>query len=69
MGTPDVRVDVGLNKYLWSKGIKNVPVRVRVCLSRKRNEDEDAGEKLYTEVTHVDCEDFKGTVTSVVKEE
>merc|ERR1740129_2325028 len=48
MGTKDVRIDAKLNKYVWSKGIKNVPVRVRVRLSRKRNEDEEADEKLYT---------------------
>lgn len=24
MGTPDVRVDTRLNKYLWSKGVKYV---------------------------------------------
>ena len=22
MGTPDVRIDTGLNKFLWSKGVK-----------------------------------------------
>ena len=31
----------------------NVPYRVRLRLERKRNEDEDAAEKLYTLVTHV----------------
>lgn len=31
----------------------NVPYRVRVRLSRKRNEDEDATEKLYTLVQYV----------------
>lgn len=40
----DVRVDAKLNKYIWSKGIRNVPYRVRVKLSRKRNEDEEAAE-------------------------
>ena len=34
MGTEDVRVDVGLNKFLWSKGVRNVPYRVRVRLHR-----------------------------------
>lgn len=42
MGTSDVRVDVKLNKAVWSKGIKNVPFRVRVVISRRRNDDEDA---------------------------
>ena len=48
MGTKDVRIDSRLNKYLWSKGIRNVPRRVRVRLSRKRNEDEESKEALYT---------------------
>merc|ERR1719384_1517191 len=39
MGTKDVRIDAKLNKYIWGKGIRHVPVRVRVRLSRKRNED------------------------------
>lgn len=42
MGTKDVRLDVKLNKAVWSKGIKNVPFRLRVVISRRRNEDEDA---------------------------
>ena len=42
----DVRVDTKVNKYIWSKGIRNVPYRVRVKLSRRRNEDEEATEKV-----------------------
>jgi ribosomal protein L31E len=42
----DVRVDTNLNKFVWSTGVKNVPTRVRVRLSRRRNEDEDAKEKV-----------------------
>ena len=42
MGTNDVRLDVKLNKAVWSKGIKNVPFRLRVIISRRRNDDEDA---------------------------
>ncbi len=60
MGTPDVRVDTRLNKQIWSKGIRHVPFRVRVRLSRKRNEDEDSVHKLYTHVTFVPVLDFKG---------
>ncbi|KAF3831755.1 hypothetical protein GH733_000567 [Mirounga leonina] len=48
MGTPDVRIDTRLNKAVWAKGIRNVPYRIRVRLSRKRNEDEDSPNKLYT---------------------
>ncbi|KAH0520955.1 60S ribosomal protein L31 [Microtus ochrogaster] len=48
MGTPDVRIDTRLNKAVWAKGVRNVPYRIRVRLSRKRNEDEDSPNKLYT---------------------
>lgn len=33
-----MRIDTKLNKFLWSNGVRNVPRRVRVRLSRKRNE-------------------------------
>lgn len=60
MGTPDVRIDIRLNKHLWSQGIRHVPYRVRVRLARKRNEDEDSTHRLYTLVTYVACGEFKG---------
>jgi ribosomal protein L31E len=44
----DVRVDVGLNKHIWSMGVRNVAKRIRVRLSRRRNEDEKAKEKVTT---------------------
>jgi len=68
MGTQDVRIDTKLNKYIWSKGIRNVPYRVRVRLSRKRNEDEDSPHKLYTLVTYVNVPTFKGLQTENVEE-
>eukprot|EP00735_Rhodelphis_limneticus_P004115 TRINITY_DN1566_c0_g1::TRINITY_DN1566_c0_g1_i1::g.28187::m.28187 TRINITY_DN1566_c0_g1::TRINITY_DN1566_c0_g1_i1::g.28187 ORF type:complete len:130 (+),score=34.56,sp/Q9XGL4/RL31_CYAPA/68.91/8e-56,Ribosomal_L31e/PF01198.14/3.8e-38,CEP1-DNA_bind/PF09287.5/0.031 TRINITY_DN1566_c0_g1_i1:39-392(+) len=69
MGTADVRVDTQVNHYVWSKGVKNVPYRVRVRLSRKHNEDEDAKDKLYTHVTFVPVENFKGLQTQNVDEQ
>jgi large subunit ribosomal protein L31e len=66
MGTQDIRVDAGLNKYVWATGIKNPPTRVRVRLSRKRNEDEDADEKLYTLAQLVEVSSFKGLQTENV---
>jgi len=69
MGTDDVRIDVQLNKYLWNQGIRNVPYRVRVRLHRKRNEDEDATDKLYTLVTHVNVSTFKGLQNIAVKDD
>lgn len=68
MGTTDVRIDAPLNKYVWQSGIKNVPTRVRVRLSRKRNEDEDAAEKLYTLAQLVEVDSFKGLQTETVVE-
>merc|ERR1719201_3246817 len=59
MGTDDVRVDAKLNKFLWSQGIKAVPGRVCVRLARKRNDDEEAAEKLFTHCTHVPVEKFQ----------
>merc|ERR1719359_2468477 len=58
MTTKDVRIDTKLNKFIWSKGVRNVPRRVRVRMSRKRNEDEDAKEKMFTLVQHVPVESF-----------
>lgn len=53
MSTKEVKIDADLNKFVWHKGIRNVPTRVRVKLERKRNEDEDAAEKMLTVVSHV----------------
>ena len=68
MKTEDVRIDSKLNKFIWSKGVRNVPYRVRVRLSRKRNDDEDAKEKLYTLVQHVQVASFKGLQNDTVDE-
>jgi len=67
MGTTDVRIDSNLNKFVWSKGVRNVPVRVRVRMARKRNEDEEAKEKMYTHVSHIAVETFKELNTEVVE--
>merc|ERR1712008_441011 len=67
MGTKDVRIDAKLNKFIWSKGIKGVPVRIRVRLSRKRNEDEEAEEKLYTLAQLVEVDSYKGLQTENVE--
>merc|ERR1719506_1809909 len=69
MGTKDVRVDTKLNKFIWSCGVRNVHKRVRVRMSRKRNEDEDATEKMFTLVQHVPVEDFKNLQTENVKDD
>merc|ERR550537_514390 len=67
MSTKDVRIDTKLNKAVWAQGVRNVPKRIRVRMSRKRNEDEDANEKMFTLVQHVPVESFKGLQTENVK--
>merc|ERR1711977_471764 len=67
MGTSDVRLDPQLNKKVWESGIKGVPFRVRI--SRKRNDEEDAKEKLYSYVQAVNVKNPKGLQTAVVEEQ
>jgi len=69
MGTTDVRLDPKLNQAVWAQGIKTVPHRIRVKLERKRNDEENAKEKLYTYASHVIVETFKGLETVVVDTE
>mmetsp|Transcript_5556 Transcript_5556/g.12829 ORF Transcript_5556/g.12829 Transcript_5556/m.12829 type:complete len:124 (-) Transcript_5556:71-442(-) len=69
MSTQDVRIDTKLNKFLWSNGVRNVPRRVRVRLSRKRNEDEEAKGAMFTLIQHVPVESFKGLQTENVQDE
>ena len=71
MGTMDVRIDVKLNKHIWSSGIRSVPRRVRVRIARKRNDEEDAKEELYSLVTvaEIPPEGLKGLGTKVVEDE
>jgi len=68
MGTSDVRVDPQLNKKVWEQGVKGVPYRIRVRISRKRNDEEGAKEKLYSYVQAVNVKNPKGLVTAVVEE-
>ncbi|KAH8384822.1 hypothetical protein KR093_009102 [Drosophila rubida] len=67
MGTNDVRIDTRLNKHIWSKGIRSTPFRVRVRLARRRNDDEDSPNKLYTLVTYVPVATFKNLQTENVE--
>ena len=67
MKTSDVRINPELNKHIWSMGVRNVAKRIRIRMSRKRNDDENAKEKLYTEVTYVPCTSFKGLLTEIVE--
>ncbi|KAF4660660.1 60S ribosomal protein L31 [Perkinsus olseni] len=63
MKTEDVRIDTKLNKFIWSKGIRNIPRRVRVRLSRRQAEE---GEEMYTLVQYLPVQSFEGLQTEVV---
>jgi large subunit ribosomal protein L31e len=67
-GTNDVRLDPQLNKKVWESGIKGVPFRLRVRISRKRNDEEGAKEKLYSYVQAVNVKNPKGLHTQVVED-
>jgi hypothetical protein len=66
--TSDVRIDPALNKKVWEQGVKGIPYRIRVRISRRRNDEEDAKEKLYSYVQAVNVKNPKGLVTVVVEE-
>lgn len=68
MKTSDVRIDVKLNKAVWSRGIRNVPHRLRIQIQRRRNDDEDAKEDMYSYVTVADDQAFKGKGTLKVED-
>jgi hypothetical protein len=68
-GTHDVRLDPQLNKKVWESGIKGVPFRLRVRISRRRNDEEGAKEKLYSYVQAVNVKNPKGLQTQVVEDE
>ena len=68
MKTDDVRIDPKLNQFIWNQGIRNLPRRVRVRISRKRNEEESKnGSEWYSLVQHVHVENFAGKLTEKVK--
>lgn len=68
-GTTDVRLDPQLNKKVWEQGVKGVPFRLRVRISRRRNDEEGAKEKLYSYVQAVNVKNPKGLTTQTVEEE
>lgn len=63
MRTDDIRIDPEVNGYIWNHGIRNIPRRVRVRLVRKKNEEDESGNKFYTEVKLLTVETFKGLMT------
>ena len=57
-----------MNRFIWSTGIRNVPRKVRVRISRKKNEDEDAKEKFYSLVQHLQVSTYEGLKTEKARE-
>jgi large subunit ribosomal protein L31e len=66
MKTTDVRIDPKLNQFVWNQGIRNLPRRVRVRISRKRNEEEGSSE-WYSLVQHVNVDNFENRLTEKAK--
>lgn len=69
MGTSDVRLDPRLNVAVWKRGVQGVEKRMRLRISRRRNDEEDAKEKLYAYVEPVVVPSAKGLHTVVVDED
>jgi large subunit ribosomal protein L31e len=69
MGTDDVRLDPKLNVELWKRGIQGVAYRLRLRISRKRNEDENAKSTMFSYVESVNVASVKGLQTVVVEDE
>ena len=67
-GTSDVRIDPALNKKVWEQGVRGVPFRIRVRISRRRNDAEGAKEKLYSFVQSVSVKNPKSMLTKLVEE-
>ena len=69
MGTTDVRLDPELNIHVWKRGIQGVQHRMRLRISRKRNDEEEAKEAMFAFVEPVIVPSTKGLQTVVVEEE
>ncbi|KAK8065543.1 hypothetical protein PG997_012290 [Apiospora hydei] len=64
MGTSDVRLDPPAEQEGVGAGCQGIRVRI----SRRRNDEEGAKEKLYSYVQAVNVKNPKGLVTTVVEE-
>eukprot|EP00744_Colponema_vietnamica_P000314 GILI01000557.1.p1 GENE.GILI01000557.1~~GILI01000557.1.p1 ORF type:complete len:189 (-),score=88.26 GILI01000557.1:60-626(-) len=69
--TKDNRVDSTLNNFLWHRGVKGVPGRVRVLITRKVAEAPEGGsqrKRFYSILSYVPVADFKGLTTKITKQ-
>jgi large subunit ribosomal protein L31e len=65
MKTNDNRIDASLNTYIWHKGVKGVPGRVRVKIERKVEAAEGKRKHFYTVISNVPVASFKKLTTKV----
>merc|ERR1712060_991892 len=54
----EMHTDPNVNRTIWATGIRNIPRKIRIRVTRKRNEDEDAKQKFYSLVQHVEVDSF-----------
>ncbi|KAL0212944.1 hypothetical protein RCL1_006570 [Eukaryota sp. TZLM3-RCL] len=66
MDTEDVRIDPAINKFVWMKGIRSPPNRLRVRCMRRESEEEPG--KFYTRVVLVEVNTFKGLTSQTIVE-
>merc|ERR1711893_247928 len=69
MLTEDIRIENDVNQYVWNRGIRNIPRRIRVRLVRKKNDNEESGNKFFTDVRLVKVNSFKNLVTEKSRDE
>ena len=66
MKTNDNRIDASLNTYLWHRGIKGVPGRARILVTRKVENIEGSKRKhFYSIISNVPVASFKKLTTKV----
>jgi len=63
MGTPKVLVSPNLNITLWQNGIRHVPHKMRIKITRRYDESEENSGQMVSELDVVQVESFKGLTT------
>ena len=58
MKTNEVSIDNDLNKMIWSKGIRYLPIRMRLRFERKLKSNSTSANEYYTHVQYVECANF-----------
>ena len=69
MHTKEVKIDSSLAKFVWHRGIRAVPTRVRIRMQRKRQSNAKQAAKtgeMMTVVSFVDVPTFSGLLPKIV---